>query len=275
MSEELNQSEFILKYHSTDHYGRVYDFMAGIPDQAEIIPKTPTLPDEKTRHLRANLILEETVEKIDALGFDINVNLGPGNRILSFELVSNGQPDLIKIIDGCCDCIVISTGTLIACGLPDEPFLKEVDYNNQLKIETGTIREDGKFVKADDHPEPDLERVLQEVKYKLANAGQLADDGNLYEDIKPLNYNGTQTQRYKIDNSIKAEAKPDSNTTKTLTVPDIEEPNNVDITAGHESNLNDIAIKAVEEELEENQTDESEIQENQTESQDSMEDIQE
>lgn len=92
------------------------------------------IPDEATRLLRANLILEEALETIDALGFCVVDALGDGE--LSIE--EHGQPlNLEKIIDGCCDVHYVSIGTLWACGVPDVPHIEEVNRANNDKFPNG------------------------------------------------------------------------------------------------------------------------------------------
>ena len=71
------------------------------------------------------------------------------------DLDDQGDADLCAIVDGCCDLSVVTIGTLSACGVPDELFLKLVDENNLAKFGDGhSIREDGKLIKPSDHKPP-------------------------------------------------------------------------------------------------------------------------
>lgn len=161
----------------SEHYKSVRKFMEGAKQEC---PDKPTIPDEKTRLLRAKLILEEALETVDALCVRVFVGeyelihdglsdlYGGGDMCMEAELKISDESmmdSLEKIIDGCCDLKVVTTGTLIACGIPDEYVQKLVDDNNLDKIERGTIRDDGKLIKPDDHQPPDIGKFLGELGY--------------------------------------------------------------------------------------------------------------
>lgn len=93
------------------------------------VPGAPyTVPDEATRRLRAELILEEALETINALGFMVL-----DNKVRD----SDREPDLEGIIDGCCDVHYVAVGTLWACGVPDVPHVEEVIRANDDKFPGG------------------------------------------------------------------------------------------------------------------------------------------
>ncbi len=134
------------------------------------------------RRLRARLILEEALETIQGLGFHV-----PVGEISEHE---KGF-DLVAVADGCADLSVVNTGTLIACGVPDESLLQLVDSNNIAKFSSPTcvcggstnkindfwicdtcfkalpleagphLRADGKLVKGTGHKAPDIEGFLK------------------------------------------------------------------------------------------------------------------
>lgn len=123
---------------TTEHYDRVKEFMrlAG-----QDTPEEATIPNEKIRRLRAKLILEEALETIVALGFNVWAS-GPNKSIritddrTHFAMIPNASgSNLEQLIDGCCDLSVVTIGTLIAFGIPDKPFLEEVDAANLRKFE--------------------------------------------------------------------------------------------------------------------------------------------
>lgn len=126
---------------------RVLNFVRQIPHQAKNLPEPfmPTIPPYEVRLLRARLILEETIEQINALGFSLDVG----------EFVPCLKPDLIEIIDAVADIEVINYGTAVSCGVDMEHIYNEVMNNNDLKLTTGSIV-DGKLTKAKDHPRPDI-----------------------------------------------------------------------------------------------------------------------
>ena len=138
---------------TTDHYDRVKTFMklAG-----QDTPDEPIFPSLEIRKLRATLILEEAMETIYALGFCVQEG-SKDNEFIVYETTSFNQ---VEVVDGCIDISVVTIGTLIACGIPDLPFLEEVDKNNVEKILNGTIIEDGKLIKSPDHKPQRIQEIL-------------------------------------------------------------------------------------------------------------------
>ena len=149
---------------TTEHYDRVQEFMTEANQDA---PSQPVVPDLDTRQLRAMLILEEALETIDALGIDLAIEIKKNDDILNMEnfqfMESDDGPDLEEIADGCADISVVTTGTLIACGIDDAPLLEEVDRANLDKFGPGhSFNEAGKLIKPDDFEDPDIAGVLQD-----------------------------------------------------------------------------------------------------------------
>lgn len=131
-------------------------------------PSSPVVPDEKTRLLRAKLILEEAIETIRAMGVGVRLRDtgGQGGVVtvdpeeLSFYI--DGEVDLEEVVDGCADISVVTIGTLIAFGVDDEPVLEEVDQANLRKFGPGSYeREDGKWIKPPGWTPPDILGVLE------------------------------------------------------------------------------------------------------------------
>jgi predicted HAD superfamily Cof-like phosphohydrolase len=126
------------------------------------VPTKPIMPDEHTRRLRAKLILEEAFETIEGLGFKLTNSADPVAAF--FNYCEKVEPNLIETIDGCCDIKVVTTGTLSACGLPDDPFQVEVDLNNLAKFGPGhSRRSDGKLIKPPDFKGPDIAGILKSI----------------------------------------------------------------------------------------------------------------
>jgi len=147
------------------HQLRVEEFMrrAGQP-----VAERPALPSENIRSLRARLILEEALETVEALGFRVSIDSDAGlySAVLTsrtgFDLQPCGRPSLIDIADGCADISVVTTGTLSACGIPDEPLLSLVDENNLAKFGPGhSFNGHGKLIKPPTHRPPDIAALLQ------------------------------------------------------------------------------------------------------------------
>jgi predicted HAD superfamily Cof-like phosphohydrolase len=152
----------------TEHAQRVLSFMLRAKQNCPVVP---TLPDEKTRILRAKLIFEEAMELIkDGLGIDVSIETDKeGNAEYAFKIVGPG--DLVQIADGFADLSVVNTGTALACGMEDVRLLEIVDRNNLAKFRPGhSFREDGKLIKPPDHQKPDFksELMLQEHAAKHA-----------------------------------------------------------------------------------------------------------
>lgn len=158
--------DLLLPYQSwtpkSEHQRRVEEFMR-LANQA--VPPKPIVPSREIRHLRAKIILEEAIETIHGLGF--NICLTGGHRILAednFELSSDGHvpPDLVEIVDGCADIRVVTTGTLSACGVPDKLVQFEVDQNNLAKFGPGGYRResDGKWMKPPGHKPPRIKEIV-------------------------------------------------------------------------------------------------------------------
>lgn len=151
----------------TEHQLNVENFML-LAGQA--VPSTPMIPSEDIRRLRAKLIFEETLETIKALGFSIEIDMGPSQGLLVLDeidgdevmLCAGLEPDLEQIVDGCCDIKVVTTGTLSACGVQDHAYQNEVDHNNLAKFGPGhSRRADGKLIKPPDHKPPRIIELLE------------------------------------------------------------------------------------------------------------------
>ena len=99
-------------------------------------PEIATIPDSKTRILRAKLILEEALETVEALGVHVHIE---GVELLEEGLVYSASDtvNMQEVADGCADISVVTIGTLIAFGMDDEPLLEEVDASNLRKFGEG------------------------------------------------------------------------------------------------------------------------------------------
>lgn len=140
----------------TPHYQRVKEFMQKVGQDT---PSRLTTPEEKTRILRAKLILEEALETVTAMGVEVRVG-GEDGAVIEEGVLNYAAPgdvDLVEVVDGCADISVVTTGTLIAFGVDDEPVLEEVDESNLRKFEPGSYRrEDGKWMKPPGWTPPDI-----------------------------------------------------------------------------------------------------------------------
>lgn len=142
------------------------------------MPDKPTLPIMDTRMLGAKLILEEALETIKALGFQVRLdkyNLYDTfvdiSRISFMPYVNPDSSDeeakqkrLLDVIDGCCDTAYVSAYTMLMCGVPDLPHFTEVCDANNRKFPEGvaTLNEYGKYQKPEGWVGPDHARVIAE-----------------------------------------------------------------------------------------------------------------
>jgi hypothetical protein len=110
--------------------------------------------------LRAALILEESLETIKALGFDV---VGASDKLVSLDTVTfedSHEPDIEEVADGCCDVIVVTLGTLSACGMSDVSLMTEVLDSNDSKFIDGYIGENGKLIKGPAYAPARIDRIL-------------------------------------------------------------------------------------------------------------------
>jgi predicted HAD superfamily Cof-like phosphohydrolase len=144
------------------------------------VPEKPTMPNHATRVLRAQLILEECMETISALGFDLFMKVSVSQdpplhypvELGNITFINNDKENLEEIIDGVADISVVSIGTASACGVDMEDILEEVDQNNLAKFGPGGYRdENGKWRKPPDHKRPDISGII-ESQIRKHNAGK-------------------------------------------------------------------------------------------------------
>jgi predicted HAD superfamily Cof-like phosphohydrolase len=136
----------------------VEDFMAKAGQE---VPESPLTPDVEIRRLRAALILEEAFETVRALGFEPSMRRDHPGAVSTVELHAVHEPDLIEIVVGCCDTIVVALGALSACGVADFGPMNAVLASNDSKFIDGHRREDGKWVKGPSYKPVDIEAELE------------------------------------------------------------------------------------------------------------------
>jgi predicted HAD superfamily Cof-like phosphohydrolase len=146
----------------TQHQQRVDEFMRLAGQELPAVPTTE-VPDE-IRLLRARLILEEALETIEALGIDMNMRCDPFKVCIgNLDLEISRPMNLVEVVDGCCDTIVVSTGTLSAFGVSDDPVQRAIDESNLAKFGPGGYRrDDGKWIKPPDHRPPNILKLLED-----------------------------------------------------------------------------------------------------------------
>ncbi len=129
------------------------------------LPTTPTIPDREHILAQAKLILEETIEVLEACGISISTLLYKEaiNRD-SFILTTDTSCiiDLPSVAKEIADLSVVTTGMFSEFGIADGPVLRAVDINNLAKIDGGHLDENRKWQKPLNHPKPDIKAVLMQ-----------------------------------------------------------------------------------------------------------------
>ena len=133
-------------------------------------PHSPAEPKLRNPELRARLILEEAIETVVGLvGRPKAVALLDSaigeNRLIYPDdeaVAKDSEPDLIEVIDGLCDTIVVCLGTAEDIGIDLAPFFDEVHRSNMAKA-GGPINEHGKQLKPPGWTPPDIKGVLDTV----------------------------------------------------------------------------------------------------------------
>lgn len=148
------------------HQYRVEEFLVGIGHK---IPDRPVTADRAVLMTWARLLLEETLEWIEAAGLEVAINAAEihnGDHLALEDLSirpSKHEPDLVAMADASSDVSVVNTGAMSLNGMADLPLLDEVDANNLCKLATGRLcPETGKFLKAANHVKPDFAEVLRQ-----------------------------------------------------------------------------------------------------------------
>jgi hypothetical protein len=131
------------------------------------VPDVPTNLEmsDRTRLLLAKLIFEEVMELI-VDGLKVEVTATPAmdghEQDFGFRTFTDQSIDPVEVVDGVCDVRFVATKILCLLGLPDEPFQHEVDMNNLLKFSEGHYYdESGKLKKPEDHPQPNIKKMLE------------------------------------------------------------------------------------------------------------------
>jgi len=161
-------------------------------------PEKPTIPDLATRRLRAKLELEETLEKIEALGLRLVLKDDwkiAGGWLHAFNIQDNPikPPNLKEIADASEDQKVVIEGTLVACGLiqaNDRKYCKDPEECTYADCPTAFCDKDN-VLKAD----PLFNEVMRSNNSKLWTTEEIRKAGFImakeYDFQKGWNSEGT------------------------------------------------------------------------------------
>lgn len=134
-------------------------FQEQVAEFSEATGGPETLDTAKGRALRANLIMEEAVETVAALGFEVIGAISNDIETIARFQKTYHEFHLLDYIDGLCDLTYVTMGGAISAGINLERHFEEVHQANMRKL-TGPKREDGKQLKPEGWQPPDHERIL-------------------------------------------------------------------------------------------------------------------
>ena len=127
----------------------------------EPIATEPIAPSDGTAYFRSMLIVEEALELVAALGFEVRIVQAFGANIV--EATKTGEPDLVKIVDAIRDLEYVMGGLEVALGLQDaaEATFIAVHRANMAKQPFGSLGGNMKPIKPSGWQPPDICGILQ------------------------------------------------------------------------------------------------------------------
>lgn len=148
-----------------EHINNVKTFMERA---GQNVPKKITIPDEKTRLLRAKLVIEEALEMCEALGVAIYPKSEDdrlkSNNDLNFYIDSDNEPNLVEIADAAVDILWVSvSGPMIDIGCVDklQECVAEVDRSNLSKFIDGhKCPDSGKWIKGPSYSPANIKGII-------------------------------------------------------------------------------------------------------------------
>lgn len=140
-------------------YDRVKEFheVFGHP-----VAETPVVPNDDRMTLRLALILEETIELADAMGFSTEFLKHEVDNLLKIGPDAS-KASLIGIADALGDIEYVVNGAALEHGIPLPSVVAEIHRSNMTKLGPDgkpIYREDGKILKGEGYEPPNLESVL-------------------------------------------------------------------------------------------------------------------
>ena len=130
----------------------------------EPIAPEPLVPGMELARFRAQLILEEALELVRALGFEVEAHRRL-DTVTMFLEKGRSQPDLVKIVDSLRDLEYVMGGTEVALGLQEasEPTFVAVHRANMKKQPSDLLGGNKKPTKPPGWHPPDVCGVLQKL----------------------------------------------------------------------------------------------------------------
>lgn len=137
---------------------RVRAFMQGT---GQPVRWEPDVPADAEVRLRARIVAEEFAEMMAALFEASDAN----NWTALVRSVVDRAPvkvDMEEFVDALADLDYVVEGARASFGINGDPIATEVHRANMAKLDGGTLRPDGKFLKPAGWTPPDIRRVLWE-----------------------------------------------------------------------------------------------------------------
>lgn len=135
-------------------------FQEAVEDFHNATNQAAGLDTPEKRLLRAKLIMEEAVETVAALGYDVEAEfVGDLPEDIHFFHRPGHEFELLDFIDGLCDLTYVTMGGAVNLGIDIKRHFDEVHRCNMAKLR-GPKREDGKQLKPEGWVGPDHQRIL-------------------------------------------------------------------------------------------------------------------
>jgi predicted HAD superfamily Cof-like phosphohydrolase len=128
---------------------------------AEPIADAPVDPDKGLLKFRAEVVLEELLELVGALGFNVTIDPPDGSGVRTVDLQWKGSYDPVKTVDAMRDLEYVLAGTELALGLQDvreETFLAVHTANMTKQLTEGVNK---KIAKPPGWKPPDIGGILR------------------------------------------------------------------------------------------------------------------
>jgi len=137
-------------------------FQEAVADFHEKTGGRGTIYTRDGQRLRARLIMEEAVETVAALGFDVSAGVYDNTDHNHDTLFRKYWPkmNLLEYIDGLCDLTYVVAGGAVNADIDLQRHFDEVHRANMRKLD-GPKRADGKQLKPEGWVGPDHQRILE------------------------------------------------------------------------------------------------------------------
>lgn len=122
-----------------------------------------TLKDSADLNRRARLISEEYCELMQAMGFDVLVNVTNVKAVFNKSLYGVPEPDEVHVLKELCDLEYVTLGTAVELGYQFDEAALRVHNSNMTKVnEHGNVELDnsGKVIKGANYKAPMLDDLV-------------------------------------------------------------------------------------------------------------------